>query len=110
MSKSTNIDLEEDELDGYIYRMDNLNIDEEHRKEQEAEESLDDYIFDLDEEHRKEKEAEELDNYIFNLDEEITLKRKQMITALIDKCQFTIEKAEWITTTLQESITEECWN
>ena len=103
MSKSTTVDFEEGELDDYIYRMDNLNIKQEKK-------SLDDYIFDLDKEHRKEKEAEELDDYILNLDEEITLKRKQMITALIDKCEFTFEKAERITTTLQDSITEECWN
>ena len=90
MSKSTNVDFEEDELDDYIYRMDNLNIKQE-------EESLDDYIFDLDKEYRKSQLK-------------ITLTRKQMITALIDKCQFTIEKAEWITTTLQDSITEECLN
>ena len=109
MSKSTTVDFEEGELDDYIYRMDNLNIKQEKK-------SLDDYIFDLDEEHQKEKEAEEsLNDYIFDLKEEyrrsqlkITLTRKQMITALIDKCQFTIEKAEWITTTLQDLITEEC--
>ena len=124
MSKSTNIDFEKDELDEYIYEMDSLHI---KHKEKEEEESVDDYIFDLEEEHRrrqqnnysKEKEEKEsVDDYIFDLEEQhrrsqlqqfkVTLTRKQMITTLIDKCQFTIEKAEWITNTLQCSITEEC--
>ena len=100
----------EDSLDKYMYH-----LDEEHRKNEE-EERLNDYMLNLDEEHQKEKEAEEsLNDDTFFLDEEhrkskcaITLTRKEMITALIDKCQFTVEKAEWITNTLQDLITEEC--
>ena len=122
MSKSTNVDFEEDELDDYIYEMGNLD---------KYNEEMDDYIYEIDELQRnsdledkqnnnsKEKEEEEsLDDYIFDLEEEnrrsqlpkfkITLTRTQMIKTLIDKCQFTIEKAEWITNTLQCSITEEC--